>query len=69
VHAIADTGLKFNTLSHKSIEKLLKQQVATIDDLIDGSAQPPRDGRARQGRQGHGRGADLRRCRRPASMP
>jgi phasin family protein len=38
VHAFADTGLKFNNLSHKSIEKLLKQQVATIDDLIDGSA-------------------------------
>lgn len=39
VHAIADTGLKFNTLSHKSIEKLVKQQVAAIDDLIDGSAE------------------------------
>lgn len=38
VHAIANTGLKLNTLSHKSIEKLVKQQVATIDDLIDGSA-------------------------------
>jgi phasin family protein len=38
VHAFADTGLKFNTLTHKSIEKLLKQQVATLDDLIDGSA-------------------------------
>ena len=39
VHAIAETGLKLNTLSHKSIEKLVKQQVATIDDLIDGSAE------------------------------
>lgn len=38
VHAIADTGLKLNTLSHKSIEKLLKQQVAALDDVIDGSA-------------------------------
>jgi phasin family protein len=38
VHAFADTGLKFNSLTHKSIEKLLKQQVATLDDLIDGSA-------------------------------
>lgn len=38
VHAIANTGLKLNNLSHKSIEKLLKQQVATIDELIDGSA-------------------------------
>lgn len=39
VHAIADTGLKFNTLSHKSIEKLVKQQVAAIDEFIDGSAE------------------------------
>ena len=39
VHAIADTGLKINTLSHKSIEKLVKQQVRAIDDLIDGSAE------------------------------
>jgi phasin family protein len=39
VHAIADTSLKFNNLSHKSIEKLVKQQVAAIDDLIDGSAE------------------------------
>jgi phasin family protein len=38
VHAIADTGLRLNTLSHKSIEKLVKQQVAMLDDLIDGSA-------------------------------
>jgi hypothetical protein len=38
VHAVADTGLKFNTLSHKSIEKLVKQQIAVFDDLIDGSA-------------------------------
>lgn len=38
VHAIADTGLKLNTLSHKSIEKLLKQQVSMFDDIIDGSA-------------------------------
>lgn len=39
VHAIADTGLKLNTLSHKSIEKLVKQQVAAIDEFIDGSAE------------------------------
>jgi len=38
VHAIADTGLKLNNLSHKSIEKLLKQQVAALDDVIDGGA-------------------------------
>jgi hypothetical protein len=38
VHTFADTGLKLNALSHKSIEKLLKQQVASLDDLIDGSA-------------------------------
>lgn len=36
VHSIADTGLKLNNLSHKSIERLLKQQVAALDDLIDG---------------------------------
>lgn len=39
VHALADTGLKLNTLSHKSIEKLVRQQVATIDEFIDGSAE------------------------------
>jgi restriction endonuclease Mrr len=38
VHAIADTGLKLNALSHKSIEKLLKQQVAVFDDFVEGSA-------------------------------
>jgi hypothetical protein len=38
VHAIADTSLKLNTLSHKSFEKMVKQQVAALDDLIDGSA-------------------------------
>jgi len=38
VHAFGDTGLKLNNLSHKSIEKLLKLQVAALDDLIDGSA-------------------------------
>jgi hypothetical protein len=38
VHAVADTGLKLNSLSHKSIEKLVKQQVVVLDDLIDGSA-------------------------------
>jgi len=38
VHAVADTTLKLNALSHKSIEKLLKQQVKMLDDLIDGSA-------------------------------
>jgi hypothetical protein len=37
VHALADTGLQINTLSHKGIEKLLKQQVAVFEDLIDGS--------------------------------
>jgi phasin family protein len=39
VHAVADTTLKLNALSHKSIEKLLKQQVQMIDELIDGSAE------------------------------
>jgi hypothetical protein len=38
VHAVADTGLKLNALSQKSIEKLVKQQIAVFDDLIDGSA-------------------------------
>jgi len=38
VHAIADTGLKLNSLSHKTVEKLLKQQVAMLDDMIDGGA-------------------------------
>jgi phasin family protein len=38
VHAVADTTLKLNALSHKSIEKLLKQQVKMLDELIDGSA-------------------------------
>lgn len=38
VHAVADTTLKLNTLSHKSIEKMLKQQVKMLDELIDGSA-------------------------------
>lgn len=39
VHAIADTGIKLNNLSHKSIDQLLKQQVAVLDDIIDGGAQ------------------------------
>jgi hypothetical protein len=39
VHAIADTSLKLNTLTHKSFEKIVKQQVAAIDDLIDGGVQ------------------------------
>lgn len=39
VHAIADTGIKLNNLSHKSIDQLLKQQVAVLDDIIDGSAE------------------------------
>jgi len=38
VHAVADTTLKLNALSHKSIEKLLKQQVKMLDTLIDESA-------------------------------
>jgi|GEM_PF-2035631 len=38
VHAFADTGLKLNALSHKTIEKVLKQQVAMLDDMIDGGA-------------------------------
>lgn len=38
VHAVADTGLKLNALSQKSIEKLVKQQITVFDDLIDGSA-------------------------------
>jgi hypothetical protein len=39
VHAVANTGMKLNNLSHKSIEKMLKQQVRMIDDLLDGSAE------------------------------
>ena len=39
VHAFADTSLKLNALSHKSFEKMVKQQVAALDDLIDGSVQ------------------------------
>jgi hypothetical protein len=39
VHAIADTSLKLNALSHKSFEKIVKQQVAALDDLIDGGVQ------------------------------
>jgi hypothetical protein len=38
VHAIANTSLKLNNLTHKSFEKIVKQQVAVLDDLIDGSA-------------------------------
>jgi hypothetical protein len=69
VHAIADTGLKLNNLSHKTIEKLLKQQVAMLDDMIDGGAQQARDRRARQDRQdadrwpGRGAAEDPRSCR------
>ncbi|MFU8896881.1 MAG: phasin family protein [Gammaproteobacteria bacterium] len=36
VNVFADTSLKLNNLSHKSIEKLLKQQVAILRDIIDG---------------------------------
>lgn len=39
VHAFADTGLKLNNLAHKSVEKLLKQQVAIFDDMIDGGVE------------------------------
>ncbi len=35
--ALIETGLKFNAVSHKGIEKLLKQQLATYEDLVDGS--------------------------------
>lgn len=38
VHMIADASLKLNALSHKSIEKMVKQQVVVLDDLIDGSS-------------------------------
>jgi hypothetical protein len=38
VHTIADVGLRLNNLSHDSIEKLLKQQVSALEDIIDGSA-------------------------------
>ncbi|HUG99578.1 MAG TPA: phasin family protein [Gammaproteobacteria bacterium] len=38
VHALADTGLKLNNMAHKNVEKLLKQQVAALDDIIDGGA-------------------------------
>lgn len=39
VHAIANTGMKLNNLSHRSIENMLKQQVRMIDGLLDGSAE------------------------------
>ncbi|MEJ2516262.1 MAG: TIGR01841 family phasin [Gammaproteobacteria bacterium] len=35
--ALIETGLKFNAVSHKGIEKLLKQQLSTYEDLVDGS--------------------------------
>lgn len=38
VNTFGETSLKLNNLSHKSIEKLLKQQVSALEDLIDGSA-------------------------------
>ena len=38
VDAFADSALKLNKQSHKSIEKLLKQQVKMLDTLIDESA-------------------------------
>jgi hypothetical protein len=38
VRVAADTGLKLNALTHKGIEKLLKQQAAALEELIDGSA-------------------------------
>lgn len=38
VHTLATAGLKINSLSHDGIEKLLKQQVASFEDLVDGSA-------------------------------
>ena len=38
VHALADSGLKLNNIAHKSVEKLLKQQVAVLDDILDGGA-------------------------------
>jgi phasin family protein len=39
VHVVTDTSLKINNLTHKSIEKLVKQQARMLDDLIDGSVQ------------------------------
>jgi phasin family protein len=38
VNTLATAGLKINSLSHEGIEKLLKQQVASFEDLVDGSA-------------------------------
>ena len=36
--ALADTGLKINELSHRGIERLLKQQLAAFEALVDGGA-------------------------------
>lgn len=38
VRAAAKTGLKFNSASHKSIEKLVKAQVTAFEDLVDGGS-------------------------------
>jgi phasin family protein len=36
--ALADTGLKINELSHRGIERLLRQQLAAFEALVDGGA-------------------------------
>ena len=38
VRAAAQAGLKFNSVSHRSIEKLLKAQVHAFEDLVDGGS-------------------------------
>jgi hypothetical protein len=39
VRTLGSTGLKLNTISHKSLEKLLKTQIDGIEELVDGGAQ------------------------------
>jgi len=38
VRRIADTGIKLNRISHKSVEKLVKQQAIVVDSAIEGGA-------------------------------
>jgi phasin family protein len=38
VRRIADTGIKLNRITHKSVEKLVKQQANIVESAIDGGA-------------------------------
>lgn len=38
IKVVADTSLKLNNASHKTIEKLLKAQANAFEDLVDGSS-------------------------------